>query len=206
MTTPTAVTGLPRPRVVLVGPPGAGKSTIGRRLSHALSCELVDSDHLIEQAKDKPCGEVFSELGESDFRALEAEHVAAALRTGGVVSLGGGAVLTDSTRELLERHTVIFWISRPKKVHGERPGIAIGRCLRPTIPLSTTATSWRRGARTTRKWPITGYAPMPGPHSRWWAISSASSILCRFPAALIPVPRPIASAANGKDHHAQYCR
>ncbi len=90
MTTPTAVTGLPRPRVVLVGPPGAGKSTIGRRLSHALSCELVDSDHLIEQAKDKPCGEVFSELGESDFRALEAEHVAAALRTGGVVSLGGG--------------------------------------------------------------------------------------------------------------------
>jgi predicted kinase len=107
MTTPTAVTGLPRPRVVLVGPPGAGKSTIGRRLSHALSCELVDSDHLIEQAKDKPCGEVFSELGEPDFRALEAEHVAAALRTGGVVSLGGGAVLTDSTRELLERHTVI---------------------------------------------------------------------------------------------------
>ena len=61
MTTPTAVTGLPRPRVVLVGPPGAGKSTIGRRLSHALSCELVDSDHLIEQAKNKPCGEVFSE-------------------------------------------------------------------------------------------------------------------------------------------------
>ena len=115
MTTPTAVTGLPRPRVVLVGPPGAGKSTIGRRLSHALSCELVDSDHLIEQDKDKPCGEVFSELGEPDFRALEAEHVAAALRTGGVVSLGGGAVLTDSTRELLERHTVIFLDISPEE-------------------------------------------------------------------------------------------
>lgn len=115
MTTPAAVTGQPRPRVVLVGPPGAGKSTIGRRLSHALSCELVDSDHLIEQAREKPCGEVFSELGEPDFRALEAEHVAVALRTSGVVSLGGGAVLMDTTRELLERHTVIFLDISPEE-------------------------------------------------------------------------------------------
>ena len=45
MTTPTDVTGQPHPCVVLIGPPGAGKSTIGRRLSHALNCDLVDSDH-----------------------------------------------------------------------------------------------------------------------------------------------------------------
>ncbi|MCT1408742.1 MULTISPECIES: shikimate kinase [Corynebacterium] len=108
MTTPTDVTGQPHPCVVLIGPPGAGKSTIGRRLSHALNCDLVDSDHLIEMAEGKPCGEVFSEKGEPAFRELEAEHVAEALQKGGVVSLGGGAVMTASTRELLERHTVVF--------------------------------------------------------------------------------------------------
>ena len=98
-----------RPKVVLVGPPGAGKSTIGRRLASALSLPLVDSDQLIEEETGLTCGAVFAELGEPAFRELEARHVAAALTTGGVVSLGGGAVLTESTRELLSGHCVV-WI------------------------------------------------------------------------------------------------
>ncbi|WP_291341511.1 shikimate kinase [Corynebacterium sp.] len=98
-----------RPKVVLVGPPGAGKSTIGRRLARALSLPLVDSDQLIEEETGRSCGDVFSDLGEPAFRELEARHVAHALTTGGVVSLGGGAVLTDSTRELLAGHCVV-WI------------------------------------------------------------------------------------------------
>lgn len=98
-----------RPIVVLIGPPGAGKSTIGRRLSRALNTELVDSDELIEIATGKACGDVFAELGEPAFRELEAIHVADALRHEGVVSLGGGAVLTQSTRELLKGHDVV-WI------------------------------------------------------------------------------------------------
>lgn len=98
-----------RPIVVLVGPPGAGKSTIGRRLARALNADLVDSDELIEKATGKACGEVFSELGEPAFRELEAHHVAEALTHDGVVSLGGGAILTESTRELLREHDVV-WI------------------------------------------------------------------------------------------------
>lgn len=97
------------PRVVLVGMPGAGKSTIGRRVASALNLPIVDSDVLIEQATGKACGEVFAELGEPKFRELEEEYVARALATGGVVSLGGGAVLSEVTRQLLQRHTVV-WI------------------------------------------------------------------------------------------------
>lgn len=96
------------PRVVLVGPPGAGKSTIGRRLSRALNVGLVDSDELIEIAEGKSCGEVFSDVGEPRFREIEAEHVAKALHTDGVVSLGGGAILTESTRQLLANHVVVL--------------------------------------------------------------------------------------------------
>ncbi|AGP30843.1 3-dehydroquinate synthase [Corynebacterium terpenotabidum] len=89
------------PRLVLVGLPGAGKSTIGRRLANALHCEVVDSDLLIEQDRGLPCGEVFRQLGEPAFRELEEEHVARALGTGGIVSLGGGAVISPATRALL---------------------------------------------------------------------------------------------------------
>ncbi len=99
---------MPNPRAVLVGPPGCGKSTIGRRLAHALNLPHLDTDDLIAQRFRKPCGAVLQSLGEPEFRKIEAEEVAKALDSEGIVSLGGGAVLTDSTRELLQQHTTVY--------------------------------------------------------------------------------------------------
>ncbi|MBI8988980.1 shikimate kinase [Corynebacterium meridianum] len=97
-----------KPRVVLVGPPGAGKSTIGRRLASALNTTVIDTDQMMELEQGKPCGDIYAELGEESFRELEARTVEEALAHNGVVSLGGGAVVTRSTRELLDQHEVIW--------------------------------------------------------------------------------------------------
>ena len=96
------------PTIVLVGPPGSGKSTIGRRLSRALSTRLTDTDEMIEQRMGKTCGEVFSELGEPEFRRIEEQVVAEALTHDGIVSLGGGAVISQATRDLLADHNVVY--------------------------------------------------------------------------------------------------
>ncbi|RAV33165.1 shikimate kinase [Corynebacterium heidelbergense] len=96
------------PRVVLIGPPGSGKTTIGTRLAHALDTHVVDSDDLIAQRFDKPCGTVLSDLGEAEFRRVEEEAVEQALATEGVVSLGGGAVLSPATQRRLMDHVVVY--------------------------------------------------------------------------------------------------
>lgn len=96
------------PRVVLVGPPGAGKSTIGRRLARALNAPLTDTDHLIEEREGGTCGEVFTRLGEPRFREIEEEVIADALQQPGIISLGGGAVLSAATRDRLADHDVVY--------------------------------------------------------------------------------------------------
>lgn len=132
------------PRVVLVGPPGAGKSTIGRRLARALSLPLVDSDELIAEEAGKPTGVVFSELGEPGFREVEAEKVAHALTTGGIVSLGGGAVLTDSTRELLAAHPVV-WVDVSAEEGVRRTG---GDDSRPVLASADRSEHYRNLLQT----------------------------------------------------------
>lgn len=97
-----------RPTLVLVGPPGAGKSTVGRVLARRLGVGFTDIDALIVERAGKPIAEMFVEDGEDAFRALEREIVAGALGTvDGVLALGGGSVLAAETRERLRGHRVV---------------------------------------------------------------------------------------------------
>ncbi len=97
-----------QPHAVLVGPPGAGKSTIARRLARALDLNVTDTDDMIAELYGASCGEIFAKLGEREFRSIEAQQVEKALQRSGIISLGGGAVTTESTRDLLAAHTVIW--------------------------------------------------------------------------------------------------
>ena len=97
------------PLVVLVGPMGAGKTTVGRLLADRLGVAFRDSDEDIEQAEGRPISDIFVDEGEEYFRAVEKSTVREALvGHGGVLALGGGAVLDADTRALLTAHPVAF--------------------------------------------------------------------------------------------------
>ncbi len=97
------------PRAVLVGLPGSGKSTIGRRLAKALGVSVLDTDVAIEQQTGRSIPEIFGTDGEKEFRRIEEQVVRAALAGhDGIVSLGGGAITSPGVRAALAGHTVIF--------------------------------------------------------------------------------------------------
>jgi shikimate kinase len=98
-----------RPRAVFVGPPGAGKSTVGALVAAALGVEFRDSDEMIVARAGKPISDIFVDDGEPHFRALETETIADALTSfDGVLALGGGAVLDPRTRDALRDHEVVY--------------------------------------------------------------------------------------------------
>jgi shikimate kinase len=126
------------PRAVLVGLPGSGKTTSGRRLANRLGVPFVDSDALIEARAGMVIAEIFSAQGEPAFRALEADVIADALKNfDGVMSLGGGAILDAGTRLALARSGVPVILLRSSiRTLTRRVGDGRGRPLLANNPAS----------------------------------------------------------------------
>lgn len=122
-----------RPRaVVLIGPPGAGKSSVGRLLASRLGVAFADTDDLVAQAAGKPVGDVFVEDGEQVFRELERGAVASGLDAtspDGVLALGSGAVLDTEVRQMISRRTVVYleaaFATVAKRSGMDRPRVVI---------------------------------------------------------------------------------
>jgi shikimate kinase len=98
-----------RPVAVIVGAPGAGKSTVGQRVAQQFHLPFVDTDHMVEEAAGMSVPDIFVQQGEDAFRDMEAAAVRQALQDEvGIVALGGGAILRDETRAALQGHRVIW--------------------------------------------------------------------------------------------------
>ncbi|HEX2416758.1 MAG TPA: shikimate kinase [Micromonosporaceae bacterium] len=118
-----------RPVCVLIGPPGSGKSSVGRALATRLGVHYRDTDADVERTSGMPIPEIFVEYGEPHFRMLEAEAVADALEEhDGVLALGGGAAMTPGIPEKLRGHWVVY-LSVEVGEAVKRVGLASGRPL-----------------------------------------------------------------------------
>jgi shikimate kinase len=122
------VTG-PGPAVILVGPPGSGKSTVGPLLAARLRAGFLDTDDEVEAIARKQAGDIFVEDGEQAFRALESPVVQRALGYPGVVALGSGAVLDRGVQRLLAGQRVAYletsFAEVAKRVGMNRPRVPV---------------------------------------------------------------------------------
>jgi shikimate kinase len=109
------------PQLVIIGPPGAGKTRIGKRVAKLLGAEFIDTDRRIV-AHYGPIAEIFASQGEAHFRRLERAAVAEALTEVAVVSLGGGAILNPETQNELLGHRVALVTVSPEAVEARIAG------------------------------------------------------------------------------------
>lgn len=101
-------------RIILIGMPASGKTTVGRAVAQALSLPFHDCDREVERLTGRTIPEIFAAEGEEVFRAVES-HALAALCTAEapcVIATGGGAVLSAENRRLLRRSGTVFWLDR----------------------------------------------------------------------------------------------
>jgi shikimate kinase len=108
--------------IILVGPMGAGKSSVGKRLAQVLNLPFVDSDHEIEARLKVSISTIFDVEGESGFRLRESQVIADLLDHGArkVLATGGGAVIREDNRAVLKAHGTVIYLSSPVKQLVER--------------------------------------------------------------------------------------
>ncbi len=124
----------PVPLVVLVGPMGVGKSTVGQLLAERLGVAYRDTDDDIVAAQGRTIAEIFVDEGEAAFRAIEKQAVHTALAAhDGVLALGGGAILDEDTRALLAGHRVVY-LSMDVEEAVKRTGLNTARPLLAVNP------------------------------------------------------------------------
>ena len=117
------------PIVVLIGSPGAGKTSVGRRVAESLDVTLVDTDRIVESETGMAIADIFVDRGEDAFRDLEADAVERALDTAdGVLALGGGAVMRAETQRRLAGHRVV-WLKVSLHDAAQRVGMNQARPL-----------------------------------------------------------------------------
>jgi shikimate kinase len=114
------------PLAILIGPPGAGKTSVGSELAARLGVGFLDTDAAIEEVAGKPVGDIFIEDGEPAFRELERAAVAAAVSGhDGIVAVGGGAVLDPGNQSRLAGQPVVYLTASfpelAKRVGMDRP-------------------------------------------------------------------------------------
>ena len=98
-------------KIVLIGPPGAGKTSIGKLLAKKLDRSFVDSDKAIEERTGKKITEIFAEDGEPRFRAIEREVVLELLDSEiEIISLGGGSVLNEEIQRRLTKEEGVVYL------------------------------------------------------------------------------------------------
>lgn len=119
------------PRIIFIGPPGAGKTSIGRALARSLHIAFADTDSLIQEDQGKVISQIFIDDGEPAFRQIEERICLAALsKEDGVLSLGGGALLTQSVHDAVKNcGAAVIFLDVSLKVAAPRIGFNRDRPL-----------------------------------------------------------------------------